>query len=127
MEKEKLRIDKYLWSIRIFKTRSLAAEACESGKVRLLGDAIKASRAVKIGDTYEIRTSAKKWVIKVLALTDHRLAYKEAINCYEDQTPPEELERIKFQAAVFHTGKRMSKIGRPSKKNKRDLDQFLDQ
>jgi ribosome-associated heat shock protein Hsp15 len=127
MEKEKIRIDKYLWCIRMFKTRSLAAEACETGKVRYEGDAVKASRNVRIGDVFEIRTSAKKWVIKVLTLLDHRVAFKEAVTCYEDQTPPEELERIKFQAAVFHTGKRLSKIGRPSKKNKRDLDQFLDQ
>jgi len=125
--KDKIRIDKYLWSIRIFKTRSLAADACDSGKVRMQGETVKASRPVKIGDVYEVRTPAKKWLIKVQTLIDNRLAYKEAILCYEDQTPPEELERIKFQAAVFHTGKRLSKIGRPSKKDKRDLDQFMDQ
>jgi len=55
----------------------------------------------------------------------NRLKYTEAVNYYTDITPVEETERIKFEAAVFHTGKRMSKIGRPTKKNKRDLDEFL--
>ena len=123
---EKVRIDKYLWAIRIFKTRSIASEACEQGKVKCCGDAVKASRPVKTGDEYEIRTPAKKWVIRVLQILDHRAQYKDAVLHYEDITPPEELERIKFEAATFHTGKRLSKVGRPTKKNKRDLDEFMD-
>jgi len=126
MEKEKLRLDKYLWSIRIFKTRSSATEACEKGKVKFNGETIKASRNVKIGDEYEIKTAHKKWVIKVIALLHNRVQYSEAIKAYEDITPPEELERIKFEAAAFHTGKRLSKVGRPTKKNKRDLDEFFE-
>ena len=124
MEKEKLRIDKYLWSIRLYKTRSQAADACEKGKVKLSGDNIKASRPVKVGDEYEVKTEAKRWIIRVTALLDHRVQYAEAIKHYEDITPPEELDRIKFQAAVFHTGKRLSKQGRPTKRDKRDLDEF---
>ena len=60
-----------------------------------------------------------------MGLLDHRVQYSEAITYYTDITPPEELDRIKFQAAVFHTGKRMSKQGRPTKKDKRDLDDFM--
>jgi len=56
---------------------------------------------------------------------DNRVPYSEAINCYMDITPAEELERIKFQPAVFNTGKRLSKSGRPTKKQKRDLDDFM--
>lgn len=126
MQKEKLRLDKYLWAIRLFKTRSQAGDACDNGKVKLNGDNVKAARAVNVGDEYEVKTEAKRWVIKVTALLDHRVQYSEAINCYADITPPEELDRIKFQSAVFHTGKRMSKIGRPTKKDKRDLDEFMD-
>jgi ribosome-associated heat shock protein Hsp15 len=126
MEKEKLRLDKYLWSIRLFKTRSQAADACDRGKVKLNGDNMKASKTVAIGDEYEVKTEAKRWVIKVVELLDHRVQYSEAVKYYTDITPAEELDRIKFQAAVFNTGKRMSKVGRPTKKDKRDLDGFME-
>ena len=125
MEKEKIRVDKYLWAIRLFKTRSQAADACDKGKVKCNGDNIKASRTVTVNDEYEVKTEAKRWVIKVTALLDHRVQYSEAIKHYTDITPAGELDRIKFQAAVFHTGKRMSKQGRPTKKDKRDLDEFM--
>jgi ribosome-associated heat shock protein Hsp15 len=126
MEKEKLRLDKYLWSIRLFKTRSQAADACDRGKVKFAGDNAKASRNVNVGDEYEVKTEAKRWVIKVTGLLDHRVQYSEAITFYADITPAEELDRIQFQAAVFNTGKRMSKVGRPTKKDKRDLDGFME-
>ncbi len=125
MEKEKLRIDKYLWAIRIFKTRSLAAEACDKGKIKFNGSAVKASKSVMLNDEYEIKTPDKKWVIKVVDLLFSRMKYAEAIKYYIDITPTEEIDRIKFEAAVFHTGKRMSKVGRPTKKNKRDLNDFM--
>jgi ribosome-associated heat shock protein Hsp15 len=126
MDKEKLRIDKYLWAIRLFKTRSQAGDACANGKVKTNGDNIKASRQVVVGEEYEVKTEAKKWVIKVTALLDHRVQYSEAILHYQDITPADELDRIQFQAAVFNTGKRLSKQGRPTKKDKRDLDNFMD-
>ena len=125
-EKEKVRLDKYLWAIRLFKTRTMAASACDSGKVKFNGLQAKASRHVSIGDEYEVKTEAKRWRIKVTGLIEKRVAYAEAIQHYIDITPEEELERIKFQAASFHTGKRQSKIGRPTKKERRDLDEFLD-
>ena len=127
MEAEKLRIDKYLWAIRLFKTRSQAADACDKNKVKLNGENIKAAKTVHVGDEYEVKTESKRWIIKVTALLDHRVQYSEAIKYYSDITPPEELDRIKFQAAVFHTGKRMSKVGRPTKKDKRDLDGFMEE
>lgn len=126
MEKEKLRLDKYLWAIRLFKTRSQAADACDGGKIKNNKDNAKASKTVHIGDEYEVKTVNKRWVIKVTALLQHRVQYSEAVNYYEDITPAEELDRIKFQAATFHTGKRMSKQGRPTKKDKRDLEGFMD-
>lgn len=126
MESAKLRLDKYLWSIRLFKTRSLAAEACDKGKVKLNGNSLKPARNVQIGEEYEIRTSEKKWLIKVLDLLHTRVQYSEAIKYYSDITPAEETDRIKFEAAFFQTGKRQSKVGRPTKKDKRDLDEFLD-
>lgn len=126
VEKEKLRIDKYLWSIRLFKTRSQAGDACSKGKVKYNGDAVKSSRIVAIGDEYEVKTEAKKWVIKVTGLLHTRQAYSEAIKYYIDITPAEELDRIKFVASSFHTGKRLSKVGRPTKRDRRDLEEFME-
>jgi len=124
--KEKLRLDKYLWSIRLFKTRSMAADACDSGKVKYDGQQAKASKNVNIGDEYEVKTEAKRWRIKVTGLIEKRVAASEAIKNYIDITPEEEVQRLQFQAASFHTGKRQSKIGRPTKKERRDLDGFLE-
>ena len=125
MEDAKIRLDKYLWCIRLFKTRSQAADACDKNKIKFNGDNAKASKPVNIGDEYEVKTELKRWVIKVTGLLNHRVQYSEAIKYYMDITPAEELDRIKFQAAVFNTGKRLSKVGRPTKKDKRDLDEFM--
>jgi ribosome-associated heat shock protein Hsp15 len=125
-EKEKVRIDKYLWSIRIFKTRSLAADACNNGKVKCKGDNVKASKTVYAGEQYEIKTEAKKWLIEVTDLLHNRVAFSEAIKFYLDLTPEEEKNKIQTPSFVFNTGKRKSKQGRPTKKEKRNLDEFLD-
>lgn len=122
----KLRLDKYLWAIRIFKTRTQASEACDKGKVKFKGVPAKAAKTVGIGDEYEIKTETKRWRIKVTGILSQRVQYAEAINYYLDITPKEELERLQFMAASFHTGKRISKIGRPTKKQRRDLDSFND-
>ena len=124
--KEKLRLDKYLWAIRLFKTRSLAGAACDSGKVKFDGLQAKPARSVSIGDEYEVKTEAKRWRIKVTGLLEKRVAASEAVKNYLDITPAEELERLQYQAASFHTGKRQSKIGRPTKKERRELDDFLE-
>jgi len=126
-KKEKLRLDKYLWSIRLFKTRTQAAAACDTGKVKYEGAQAKAAKQVSVGDEYEVKTEAKRWRIKVTALLYNRVAYSEAIQYYLDITPEEEIQRLQYQAATFHTGKRRSKIGRPTKKERRDLDSFLDE
>jgi ribosome-associated heat shock protein Hsp15 len=124
--KEKLRIDKYLWSIRIFKTRAQASEACDKGKVKLSDTAVKASKNVSVGDVYNIKGEERKWTIRVIALLDHRVQYSEAIKYYIDLTPEEENEKMQIQPSSFHTGKRLSKIGRPTKKQRRDLEDFTD-
>ncbi len=121
-DKEKLRIDKYLWAIRLFKTRSQASDACEKGKVKNETGQVNPSKQVHIGEEYEVKTEGKRWRIQVAGLLDHRLAFSEAVKYYLDITPADELQRIQFQAASFHTGKRLSKVGRPTKKQRRDLD-----
>jgi ribosome-associated heat shock protein Hsp15 len=122
---QKVRIDKYLWAIRLFKTRTLAAAACDQGKVKQLGHSVKAAKTVNAGDEFEVKTEARKWVIKVTNVIDKRVQYAEAIKNYLDLTPAEELERLKSEASAFYTGKRNSKIGRPTKKQRRDLEEFL--
>ena len=126
-EKEKLRLDKYLWSIRLFKTRTQAAAACDTGKVKFNGTAAKAAKHVSIGDEYEVKIEFKRWRIKVTGFLAKRVQYQEAINYYVDITPEEEIQRLKYQAASFYSGKRISKIGRPTKKQRRDLDNFIDE
>ena len=126
MEKGKLRLDKYLWAIRLFKTRTLAAAACDHGKVKCNGMQVKAAKQVHEGEEYEVKTELKRWRIKVTGLLHNRVAYSEAIKYYIDITPAEEIERLIFHSSSFHTGKRLSKIGRPTKKQRRDLDGFMD-
>lgn len=123
--KEKLRLDKYLWAIRLFKTRTQAAAACDTGKVKFNGQQARAAKQVNVGEEYEVKTEAKRWRIRVSGILHNRLAYSEAVKYYIDITPAEEIERLQYQAASFHTGKRLSKIGRPTKKQRRDIDGFL--
>jgi ribosome-associated heat shock protein Hsp15 len=126
METEKLRIDKYLWSIRIFKTRAQASDACDGGRIKWNGSAVKASKQVHVGEQYEIKTPDRKWKIEVRELLHNRKAYAEAINYYIDLTPEEDMEINKNQASSFYTGKRLSKVGRPTKNQRRDLDDYMD-
>lgn len=118
---EKLRIDKYLWSIRAFKTRSLATEACRAGRVKKEGNAIKASYEVKQGDILIISKGAEKRTIKVIDLLYSRVDAKKAILYYEDLTPVE--ATAKFQSAFIGTTlKRDVGAGRPTKKDRREID-----
>lgn len=123
---EKLRLDKYLWAIRIFKTRSQASAACEAGKVKLNGASVKAARTVSLGDQYEVKTEARRWKVEVTGLLHNRLQYTEAIKYYVDITPEEDKLYNQRVGASFYTGKRPSKIGRPTKRERRDLDEFME-
>ncbi|MDQ6755521.1 MAG: RNA-binding S4 domain-containing protein [Bacteroidota bacterium] len=115
-EKEKLRLDKYLWAIRLFKTRSLASEACANNKVKSKGNNVKAAKTVNVGEQYKVKTESKKWLIEVTGLLHNRVQYSESIKNYIDLTPEEEKESLKPTAFIFQTGKRQSKQGRPTKK-----------
>ncbi|MBS1783763.1 MAG: RNA-binding S4 domain-containing protein [Bacteroidetes bacterium] len=122
---DKLRLDKYLWAIRIFKTRTQATSAIEDGKVKLQGASVKASRLVGIGDRYDIKTPARKWTIEVIGLIQNRVGYEEAVKNYADLTSDEDKQLNKNVSESFFTGKRLSKTGRPSKKQRRDLNDLL--
>ena len=118
---EKLRIDKYLWSIRLFKTRSLATDACRAGRVKKEGNNIKPSYEVKVGEIYQVSKAVEKKTIKVLDLLYTRVDAKKAVLAYADLTPPEETAKYKsmFQSPVLT---RDRGTGRPTKKDRRDID-----
>lgn len=124
-EKEKLRIDKYLWAIRVFKTRTLASDACKAGRVKLDGSNIKASREVKLGEVYQVSKGIEKRVIKVTGLLENRVDAKTAVNFYEDITPVEQTQAFK---SMFHAPllKRDRGTGRPTKADRREIDDLKD-
>ena len=123
----KIRLDKYLWAIRLYKTRSQASEACEKGRVKYLGQAAKASKHVRVGEEYDVKTEARIWRIQIAGLLDKRVPFSAATAYYTDLTPAEEIQRQQFLAASFQTGKRLSKVGRPTKKQRRDLEDFMEE
>ena len=118
---EKLRIDKYLWAIRLFKTRSLAAEACKAGRVKLDGQNLKPSYVVKIGDVYTLQKGPERKVIKVVALLENRVDAKKAITFYEDVTPLEDTAAYKLKYPTILLT-RDPGTGRPTKKDRRAID-----
>ncbi len=122
-EKEKLRIDKYLWAIRAFKTRSLATEACKAGRVKLSGQSVKPAYVVKVGEVYSVQKGPLRKVIQVIELLERRVDAKTAIRFYEDLTPPEETQAFKsaFLAPVLT---RYRGAGRPTKKDRREIDEL---
>lgn len=120
-----VRIDKYLWSIRVFKTRSDATDACKGGKVRLNGADIKPSRTVKPGDTINVRKGAITYTYKVIALIDKRQGAKSVPQYAENITPQEEIDKLKSPVETFFL-KRDRGSGRPTKKERRQMDSLWD-
>lgn len=127
MNSEPLRLDKYLWAIRVFKTRTQASDAIQAGKVKLDGASVKPAKQVSVGDVYEVKTEARRWLIQVSGLLCNRVQFSEAVKFYIDLSPQEE-DRPKTMKSSFveFTGKRQSKQGRPTKKNRREMDGWLD-
>ncbi len=124
---DKVRVDKWLWSVRIFKSRSLASEACRSNQVKLNGVAVKPSTTIKRGDGVVVRKDGFVLTYKCIDLIDRRVSAPLAQVCYEDLTPEE--ERNKYQS--WFVGKARAEIrekgvGRPTKKERRVLDNFKD-
>ena len=118
---EEVRLDKYLWSIRAYKTRSEATTACNGGKVRLNGSDVKPSKAVKVGDTIVARKGAVTYTYKVLQLIDKRQGAKLVPDYAENLTPPEELAKLRAPVETFFL-KRDRGAGRPTKKDRRQME-----
>jgi ribosome-associated heat shock protein Hsp15 len=123
---EEVRIDKYLWAIRVFKTRTEATDACKGGKIRVNGADIKPSKAVKPGDVIVARKGAVAYIYKVLELIDKRQGAKLVPRYAENQTPEEELAKLRAPVETFFL-KRDRGTGRPTKKDRRQMDSLWDE
>ncbi len=119
------RLDKYLWSIRVFKTRSDATDACKGNKVKVGGVPAKPSKMIKVGEVLEIRKGIVQYVYKVKALTEHRLGAKLVPDFAENLTPQAELDKLKAPVETFFL-RRDRGAGRPTKKDRREMDAAWD-
>lgn len=125
---DEVRIDKYLWAIRIYKSRTDATDACKGGKVKVNGADVKPSRVVKVGDVISARKGVVCFTVRVLELIDRRQGAKLVPQYAEDLTPPEELEKLRAPVETFFF-KRDRGAGRPTKKDRRQMEslwEFLD-
>lgn len=120
------RVDKYLWAIRVFKTRTEATDACKGGKVKIGGTNAKPSRLIKIGEVVEVRKGAVRYSYKIKGLTEHRVGAKMVPEFAENLTPEAELAKLKAPAETFFIGRDRG-AGRPTKKERRILEQAWDQ
>lgn len=118
---ESVRIDKFLWAIRVFKTRSEAAEACKGNRVKVNDADAKPSRDVKVGDVITVRKAAVYYKWKVLGLIENRVGAQLVPQYAENQTPQEELDKLKAPVETFFV-KRDRGTGRPTKKDRRTID-----
>jgi ribosome-associated heat shock protein Hsp15 len=120
----KIRIDKWLWSVRLFKTRTLATEACDKGKILINDQPVKASRNIKEGDEIHIKRTGLLIKVKVLKLTTNRLGAKLVEEYCQNLTPQSEIEAYKARL-VKMTIYRDPGTGRPTKRDRRMLDDFF--
>lgn len=124
---DKVRIDKYLWAIRVYKSRSLSAEACRDGRVRIRGEVAKPSSLVASGDPILISKDGFKLTLKAIQLIEKRVSPVLARPCYEDLTPPEEYDKYKsWFVGKAGPEQRDRGTGRPTKKERRQIDEFKD-
>ena len=120
-----MRLDKYLWAVRLYKTRSIAADACQCGKVLLSTDGrpLKPSHEVKIGERYSLNIDQLHKEIEVLALPPNRVGAPLVQGFIIDRTPQEEYERIQM-ARQYAFEKRDRGLGRPTKRERREIEEF---
>ena len=123
--KTEVRIDKWLWAVRLFKTRTLAAEACKKGKVVIQNVQVKPSRNVKVGDIICIKRNPILFSFKVLALSENRMNAKLVEGFMENVTTSDQLELIELSKLAGQTGRDRG-TGRPTKKERRELDDFTE-
>ena len=125
--KEKVRVDKWLWSVRIFKSRSIASEVVRQGHVKLDGKTLKPSSLVTAGDLVRVRRNGYDMQYEVLRTIEKRVGAPIAVTCYADQTPPEEMTKFDdWKGTGATAGLREKGAGRPTKRERREIDGFRD-
>lgn len=122
---EEVRIDKWLWAVRIFKTRSIATEACKKGRVMVSGVSVKPSRAIRVGEVIQVRKPPITFSFKALALAEKRMGAKLVPDFMENVTPADQYELMELNKIGGFVDRQRG-TGRPTKKDRRDLDQFTD-
>lgn len=118
------RVDKWLWAVRIFKTRTIAAEACKKNRVMINGVQIKPSRMVKVGDVIQVKKPPIVYSFKVLQAIEKRVGAKLVPEMMENVTPPDQYEILEM-GKISGFIDRSRGMGRPTKKDRRDLDEFV--
>ena len=121
---EEARIDKWLWASRIFKTRSIAADACKNGRVTIAGVNVKPSRMVKVGETVSVRKPPITYSFRILKTIEQRVGAKLLPEIYENVTAPEQYELLEM-TRISGFVDRARGTGRPTKKDRRSLDAFI--
>ena len=121
----KVRLDKWLWAVRLFKSRTMATDACKAGKVKIKGISLKPSFLLMVGETIELKKNGFNLTFKVNQLLEKRVSAVLAAPCFDDLTPQEELNKYKD----WFVGKSGTEIrergeGRPTKKDRREIDDF---
>ncbi|MFR9166515.1 MAG: RNA-binding S4 domain-containing protein [Dysgonomonas sp.] len=124
-EKEEVRIDKWLWAVRLFKTRSIAIEACKKGRIMIKDMPVKPSRMIKRGDIIQIKKAPIVYSFGVIDLIERRIGAKLVLNYLKDVTPASEYQILEL-TKVSGFVDRAKGTGRPTKKDRRELDQFTD-
>lgn len=119
-----VRVDKYLWAMRIYKTRSIAADACKCGRVKMNGVEVKPSRSFRIGDVFTVRKGPVTYTYRVLQLSANRLGAKLVPNYMEDMTTPEQKEILELARFAAQSGRDRG-TGRPTKKDRREIELFM--
>lgn len=119
-----VRVDKYLFAMRIYKTRSIATDACKKGRITMNGQELKPSRTFRIGDKFSVRKGPITYTYEVLQLSENRLGAKLVPTYLRDITAPDQLELLELARLAGQNGRDRG-LGRPTKKDRREIEQFI--
>lgn len=119
-----IRVDKYLFAMRLYKTRTIAADACKKGRVTMGGTQLKPARTFHVGDVFSVRKGPITYTYRILQLSENRLGTKLVPDYLQDITAPDQLELLELARLAGQTGRDRG-TGRPTKKDRREIETFL--